>query len=283
MTKSLMWRRFISAMALAGAGGATLLAILPLFSTLFFVIGKGLPALSADFFTQLPKPVGEPGGGMANAILGSFIVIGIASAIGLPVGIGAGVYLAEYGRNRLGATVRFTADVLTGVPSIVVGIFVYVLVVLTMHRFSALAGGLSLAVIMIPIVARTTEEMLRLVPVSLREAGLALGAPEWRVITGIVLRAARGGIVTGVMLAVARVAGETAPLIFTALNNSFWPAGLDQPVATLPVQIWTYATQPFEALQAQAWAGSTVLVLLVLSLSLFARFFTGGRRVVWRR
>lgn len=279
----LLRRRVTSAVMLAGAGVSTLIAVIPLFSTLAFVISRGLPALDLAFLTQLPKPVGETGGGMANAILGSFIVVGLALVVGLPVGLGAGIYLAEFGRNRMGDAVRFVADVLTGVPSIIVGIFVYTLVVVPMKGFSALAGGLALAVILIPIVTRTTEEMLRLVPVSLREAALALGAPYRRVVTDVVLRGARGGIVTGVMLGVARIAGETAPLLFTALNSSLWPTGLGDRIATLPVQIFTYAITPYDELHAKAWAGALVLVLLVLSLSLLARLFTGGRKVVWRR
>lgn len=279
----LLWRRLVSAVMLAGAGVTTIIAVIPLFSTLFFVARMGLPALNLEFLTQLPKPVGEPGGGMANAIAGSLLVVALAVAVGLPIGLGAGIYLAEFGRNRFGEAVRFVADVLTGVPSIIVGIFIYTLVVVPMKGFSALAGGLALAVILIPIVTRTTEEMLRLVPVSLREAGLALGAPYWRVVLKVVLRGARGGIVTGVMLGVARIAGETAPLLFTALNSSLWPTGLGERVSTLPVQIFTYAITPYDELHAKAWAGAMVLVLLVLGLSLVARLFAGGRRVVWRR
>lgn len=274
-----LWRRRIaSAVMLAGAAAATVVAVIPLISTLTFVVSRGLPALSLEFLTGLPKPVGEPGGGMGNAILGTFTVLGLAALFGLPVGIGAGVYLAEFGRNRFGAAVRFGADVLTGVPSIVVGIFVYVLVVLAMGGFSALAGGVALAIIMVPIVSRTTEEMLRLVPMSLREAGLALGVPYWRVVLDVVLRAARGGIITGVMLAVARAAGETAPLLFTAFNNRFWQSGLAEPISTLPVQIFTYAVSPFDEWHAQAWAGALVLLMIVLGLSILARVFTAGRR-----
>ncbi len=263
---------------LGGAAVCTVISLIPLLSTLKFVMGKGLPALDLEFLTSLPKPVGEPGGGMGNAIVGSLIVVGLACAVGLPVGVGAGIYLAEFGRNRFGGLVRFVADVLTGVPSIVAGVFVYVVVVLAMKGFSALAGGLALAVIMIPVVTRATEEMLLMVPVSLREAGLALGVPYWRVVLDVVLRAARGGIVTGVMLAVARIAGETAPLLFTSFNNRFWHAGLDKPIATLPVQIYTYAISPFEEWHAQAWAGALVLVALVLSLSILARVFAARRR-----
>lgn len=263
---------------LAGAGITTAIALVPLVSTLRYVIAQGLPALSLEFLTSLPKPVGEPGGGMGNAIVGSFIVVGLAALVGLPVGLGAGIYLAEFGHNRFGGLVRFVADVLMGVPSIVVGIFIYVVVVLAMKGFSALAGGLALAVIMIPVVARTTEEMVKMVPLSLREAGLALGVPYWRVVLDIVLRAARGGIITGVMLATARIAGETAPLLFTAFNSRFWQAGLDKPISTLPVQIFTYAIAPYRDWQAQAWAGALVLVTLVLGLSVLARAFAARRR-----
>lgn len=274
-----LWlRRAASALLLAGAGACTVAALVPLFSVLQFLAVKGLPALNLEFLTGLPKPVGEPGGGMGNAIVGTLVVVGLAAAVGLPVGLGAGVYLAEFGRGRFGAAVRFVADVLTGVPSIVAGVFVYVAVVLAMGGFSALAGGLALAVIMVPIVTRTTEEMVRAVPVSLREAGLALGVPYWRVVVDIVLRAARGGVITGVMLAVARVAGETAPLLFTAFNSRFWQAGLDQPIATLPVQIFTYAISPFDEWHAQAWAGALVLVALVLGLNVLARVAAARRR-----
>lgn len=280
---SLRWRRLVNNAALAGAAAATLLAVVPLVGTVYFVVVRGLPALNIEFLTQLPRPVGEPGGGVGNAIVGSLTVIGLASLLSVPVGVGAGIYLSEFGRNRFGSLVRFVADVLTGVPSIVIGIFIYIMVVLRMKHFSALAGGLALAVIMVPIVTRTTEEMLRLVPVTLREAALALGAPYWKVVTGVALRSARGGIITGVMLAVARVAGETAPLLMTALNNNFWHRGITDQVSTLPVVVFTYATTPFEDLNAKAWAASLVLLAMVLGLSLLARLFTGGRRVVWRR
>lgn len=279
MTALAFWRRkLVNAIMLGGTAVLTGLALVPLGSTLFLVFKRGLPGLDLTFLTQLPQPVGLPGGGMGNAIVGSLIVIGLAVAIGLPIGVGAGVYLAEFGRNRFGSAVRFIADVLTGVPSIVVGIFVHVTVVIAMGSFSALAGGLALSIIFIPIVTRTTEEMLRLVPVTLREAGLALGAPYWRVVTGIVLRSARGGLIPGMMVAVARIAGETAPLLFTALNNSFWQTGLGQPISTLPVQIFNYSIAPYEELHNLAWTGALVLVLMVLGLSIAARLLTGGRR-----
>jgi phosphate transport system permease protein len=250
---------------------STLLAVVPLFLLLYYVTSQGISGLSLDFFTQLPKPVGETGGGMANAIVGTLMVVGIASAIGIPLGVLAGVYLAEFGTGRFSSVVRFSADVMSGIPSIVVGMFVYTLMVLTTKHFSALAGGVALAILMLPTVSRTTEELLRLVPDSLREAALALGVPKWRTIPKVVLRTAAPGIATGVMLAIARAAGETAPLLFTAFNNRFWNEGLDKPIATLPVQIYTYAVSPYDDWHAQAWAAALVLVALVLVLNLAAR------------
>jgi phosphate transport system permease protein len=245
--------------------------LLPLFSIVLYVVKRGLHGVSIAFFTRLPAPVGETGGGMGNAVVGTLVLIAIACVIGLPIGIGAGVYLAEVGRGRLRTVIRFTADVLGGVPSITVGVFVYSLFVVTMHRFSALAGGFALAVVMIPTVTRTTEELLRLVPPQLREAALGLGVPAWRASVFIVLRTALPGIATGVMLAVARIAGETAPLIFTAFNNRYWSFSLDRPMASLPVQILTYATSPYKDWQDQAWAGALVLITLVFFLNLTAR------------
>jgi phosphate transport system permease protein len=244
---------------------------------LVYVTSKGLEGLSWSFFTALPKPVGESGGGMANAIVGTLELVGLASLIGVPFGVLAGVYLAEFGTGRLARVVRFSADVMTGVPSIVVGIFVYTLFVLTMRRFSVIAGAVALAIIMLPVVTRTTEELLRLVPDSLREAALALGVPRWRAILRVVLRTAAPGIATGVMLAVARVAGETAPLLFTAFNNRFWNEGLTQPIASMPVQIFTFAVAPYEDWHRQAWAGALTLVALVLVLNLAARLLVRHR------
>ena len=241
------------------------------------LLAKGFTSLNWAFFTQLPKPVGEPGGGMANAIVGTLTLIGLACVLGLPIGIGAGVYLAEYGHKRVGWLVRFCADVLNGVPSIVIGIYVYTLVVIPMHGFSAYAGGCALGVIMLPIIARTTEEMVRLVPTTLREASLALGVPGWRTTIWVVLRTARGGIITGIMLAVARVAGETAPLLFTAFGNQFWHHGLSGPISSLPVQIYTYAISPFDDWHRQAWAGALVLIGLIFLTSLSVRLMTRGR------
>jgi phosphate transport system permease protein len=256
---------------------ATLLALVPLLSLLQFVIVRGAGGLSWDLLTKLPRPVGEPGGGMANAIVGTLVLVGLASCIGIPLGITTGIYLAEYGHTRIARLVRFTADVLSGVPSIIVGMFVYSLMVVTMKRFSALAGGLALAILMLPTVARSTEELLKLVPDSLREAALALGVPRWRATLRVVLRTAAPGIATGIMLAVARAAGETAPLLFTALNSRFWPTGLDRPIASLPVQIFTYAISPYEEWHRQAWAAALVLVALVLILNLAARFVVRHR------
>ena len=257
--------------------GATAAAVVPLVSVLAYVVAQGIGGLQPAFFTELPRPVGELGGGMANAIVGSVVLVGLASLIAVPLGVLGGVYLAEFGTNRFGKLVRFGSDVMTGVPSIVVGIFVYTLVVLSMRRFSAIAGGMALAILMLPTVTRSTEELLKLVPDSLREAALALGISRWRATLFVVLRTAAPGIVTGVMLAVARAAGETAPLLFTALNNRFWNQGLDQPIASLPVQIFTYAVAPYRDWHQQAWAAALVLVLLVLLLNLGARYATRAR------
>jgi phosphate transport system permease protein len=256
---------------------AALLVVLPLILILAFLVYQGASAVNLDFFTQLPKPVGEPGGGMANAIVGSLTLVGLASCLGLPLGILGGVYLAESRDRRLPWIIRFLADVLNGVPSIVIGIFAYTIVVLPMRRFSALAGGFALAVIMLPIVLRTTEELVRLVPASLREAALALGIPEWKVMLRVVLPTARAGIITGVMVSVARIAGETAPLLFTAFGNRFWHHGLLQPIAALPLQIFAYAIAPYDDWHRQAWAGALVLIVMIFSASLVARIVTRGR------
>jgi len=253
---------------------AAIAVIFPLVLILAFLVYQGISAVNLDFFTQLPKPVGEPGGGVANAIVGSLIMIGLAVGMGLPIGILGGVYLAESRDRRLPWAVRFLADVLNGIPSIVVGIFAYTVIVLPMRRFSALAGGFALGIIMMPIVLRTTEEIVRLVPNSLREAGLGLGLSRWKVTVRIVLPAARAGIITGVMVAIARIAGETAPLLFTALGNRFWHQGLDQPMAALPLQIYAYAIAPYEDWHRQAWAAALVLIVMVFAASLSARLAT---------
>lgn len=256
--------------------GAGLIATIPLFMVLWYVIVQGFPALSFSFFTELPKPVGEPGGGMANAILGTGTLVLLGAIVGVGWGVVSGLYLSEYGSGKIGTAVRFSCDLLASVPSIVIGLFVYEVIVRSMHRFSAIAGGVALGIIMIPTVARSTEELMRLVPVHIREAGLALGLPRWKVILRIVLRGARSGIVTGVMLAVARVAGETAPLLLTAMGNRGWQVGLDQPIASLPVQIYQYAVSPFEEWHQQAWAAALVLVLVVFLLNIGSRIFLGS-------
>jgi len=256
---------------------SALIVIFPLILILGFLVYQGASSVNLDFFTHLPKPVGEPGGGMANAIMGTLTLIGLAACLGLPLGILGGVYLAESRDRRLPWLVRFLADVLNGVPSIVIGIFAYTLIVLPMRRFSALAGGAALAVIMLPIVLRTTEEMVRLVPSSLREAALALGIPEWKVILRVVIPTARAGIITGVMVSLARIAGETAPLLFTAFGNRFWHQRLDEPIAALPLQIFAYAIAPYEDWHRQAWAGALVLIAIIFLTSLSARLVTRGR------
>jgi phosphate transport system permease protein len=256
---------------------AAVIALIPLISVLYYVTARGIGGINLDFFTELPKPVGESGGGMANAIVGTLKLVLLACAIGIPPGVLAGVYLAEFGDSRFGKLVRFSADVMSGVPSITVGIFVYSLVVLQTKQFSALAGGIALAVLMLPTVTRTTEELLKLVPESLREAALGLGLPKWRATLRVMLRTAAPGIATGVMLAVARVAGETAPLLFTSFNNRFWSSGLNEPTASLPVNIYTYAVSPYEEWHHQAWAAALVLLLLVLLLNVSARLLVQNR------
>jgi phosphate transport system permease protein len=256
---------------------AAALATLPLLFILFHLLVKGASSISLDFFTHMPRPVGETGGGMANAIVGTLILIGIASVIGLPIGIGAGLHLAEKKTTPLAHTVRFLADVLNGLPSIVMGIFAWEVLVRPIGHFSALAGGVALGAMMIPLVTRTTEEMLLVVPISLREAALALGYPKWRTSISVVLRTALAGIVTGALVAVARIAGETAPLLFTALGNQFWSTSIREPIAALPIQIFTYATNAYEELHRLAWAGALVLISIVLVISLAARFVTRSK------
>ncbi len=270
-------RRLVNHLMTALCGLGLLLALVPLGSVLWLVISRGAAALNLDFFTQLPAPVGESGGGVGNAILGTLYLVGIGGLIGVPLGVGAGVFLAERGDGPIGAAVRFTAEVLSGVPSIVVGIVAYGIVVLPMHRFSALAGGVALAVLMVPALARSTEELVRLVPGSLREASLALGVPGWRTSLLVVLRTALGGIVTAVLLAVARAAGETAPLLFTALNNQYWNFKADQPTASLTVQIYNYAVSPYADWHQKAWGAALVLLLLVGTLSLVAKALARNR------
>lgn len=259
-------RRRVTDHVMTGLAVLTVFLVLaPLVAIFGYLVYRGVGALSWNFLTQIPKPVGEQGGGMANAIVGSIMILGIASIIGVPFGIGAGIYLAEFGRNRLGSVIRFTADVLNGVPSIVIGIVGYAIVVLYQHHFSALAGGVALAIMMVPTICRTTEEMLLLVPQALREAAYGLGVPRWRTTLSIVLRTATSGVITGIMLAFARIAGETAPLLFTTLGNQFWNLRYDQPTAALPLQIYVYANSPYEDWHRQAWAGSFILILLIVS------------------
>src|SRR5438477_1372366 len=273
-------RKFANWGAIGFSGLAAVLVIAPLAAVLFYLFYRGLGALNFDFVTQTPKPVGEAGGGMANAIWGSGLILLIASGIGVPFGVGTGVFLAEYGRNRLGNIVRFTADVLNGVPSIVIGIAIYALVVLQQKHFSALAGGVALGIMMVPTVSRSTEEMLLMVPQSIREAALGLGVSQWRTTVFITLRTATSGVITGVMLAFARVAGETAPLLFTAFGNQFWNFKLNQPTAALPLQIFVYAISPFDEWHRQAWAGALVLISLIVGTVSVVRLF--ARRGVLR-
>jgi phosphate transport system permease protein len=253
------------------------LTLVPLVSIFGYVISKGITSVNLDFFMHLPKPVGEPGGGMSNAIIGSLILIGLSCLWAIPVGVWGGVYLSEFGNNKLGSAVRFTADVLNGVPSILIGIFAYTLIVLPMKSFSAISGAFALGIIMIPTVMRTTEEMLLLVPRTIREAGLALGISQFRVTLSIVLKTALPGILTGILLALARIAGETAPLLFTALGNRFWQHSLAQPIGALPLQIFAYAISPFDDWHRQAWAGAFVLILMVFLMSFISRFVIARR------
>jgi phosphate transport system permease protein len=259
-----LYRRIVNYAAMASAGVAALLVLLPLFLILGFLLTKGIGSVNWAFLTQTPKPVGEAGGGMANGIVGTFMILGVASLIGIPWGIAGGIYLSEYGRNKFGNVIRFTADVLNGVPSIVTGIAVYGLVVVTQKHFSALAGGIALGIMMIPIIMRATEEMLLMVPQTIREAALGLGISQWRTTLSVTLRTATSGVITGIMLAFARVAGETAPLLFTAFGNQFWNLKLNQPTATLSLQVYTYAISPYEQWHKQAWAGALVMVTIIM-------------------
>ena len=270
---SISLRRRITDRLMTGVAVLTVLLVLtPLIAIFGYLIYRGVVSINWAFLTQTPKPVGEPGGGMANSIVGSVYILGIASIIGVPFGIGAGIYLAEFGRNRFGSVVRFTADVLNGVPSIVTGIVGYSIVVLYQRHFSALAGGVALAIMMVPTITRTTEEMLLLVPQAMREAAYGLGVPRWRTTLSITLRTATAGIITGVMLAFARVAGETAPLLFTAFGNQFWSLRYDQPMAALPLQIYVYANSPYDDWHRQAWAGAFVLIVLIVTAVAAVRY-----------
>jgi len=270
-----LWRRGMNFFATVAAAAAVVLVLLPLGAVFGYLVYKGIGSINWAFLTQTPKPVGEAGGGMANAIAGSAFILLIASSIGVPIGIGAGIYLAEYGRDRLGNIIRFTADVLNGVPSIVVGIVAYGIVVLSQGHFSALAGGVALAIMMIPTIARTTEEMLLLVPNTVREAAYGLGVSRWRTTLSITLRTATSGVITGVMLAFARVAGETAPLLFTAFGNQYWNWKINQPTAALSLQIFTYAISPFDEWHRQAWAGALILIVLIVAAVSAVRIVAG--------
>ena len=267
-------RKLFSKFVVVLCGTSVVVALIPLSFIFFYVIQQGFSSLSWDFFTKMPKPVGESGGGMANAIVGTLILIGLASLFAIPVGLISGVYLSEYPRSGLATAVRFTADVLNGIPSIVIGIFAYGLAVLPVKHFSALAGGVALGFMMVPIITRTTEELLNLVPQTLREGALALGATRARAAFAVMLPAALPGIMTGILVSLARIAGETAPLLFTAFSNRYWSTSLSQPIASLTVQIYTYAISPYDDWHRQAWAGAFVLVAVVFTFSVLSRVVT---------
>ncbi len=273
-SRSTVGRKMLSSLFVGFCALSVLVALVPLAFILFFVVNEGISAVNLDFFTKMPKPVGEAGGGMANAIVGTLILTGLGSAFAVPIGVLSGVYMSEYAGTRFASLVRFAADTLNGVPSIVIGVFVYGIAVLPFKQFSAFAGGLALGVMMIPIIARTTEELLLLVPGTMREGALALGATRSRAVFTVVLPSALPGIITGIVLALARIAGETAPLLFTSFNNRFFTTSLTQPIASLTVQIFSYAISPYKDWHRQAWAGALVLVTIVLLCSLLARFAT---------
>jgi phosphate transport system permease protein len=271
------WRKLKNSFMQIMACACALLVIAPLGLVFFHLIKYGFGSVNLDFFTHLPKPVGEVGGGMANAIVGTFVLLAIAALIGVPVGVLGGVFLSEYGASRLNWSIRFAADILNGVPSIIWGMVVYALVVVPMKGFSAWAGGIVLGMIMIPLIMRTTEEVLLLVPNGYREAALALGVSQWRMIVQIVVRTALKGIITGILLALARVAGETAPLMFTSFGNSFWNHSLSDPIAALPLQIFTYGLSPYDDWHRQAWAGALVLLLMITAINVTVRVLTRDR------
>ncbi len=270
-----IYRRLKNMVVNSAAVLAAALVLVPLAAIFGYLVYKGIGAINLAFLTHTPRPVGEAGGGMANAIVGSAFILGMASIIGVPLGIGSGVYLAEFGRNRFGDSIRFVADVLNGVPSIVIGIAVYSLVVVRQKHFSAFAGAIALGIMMIPTIARTTEEMLLMVPQSVREAAFGLGVSQWRTTISVALRTATSGVITGVMLAFARVAGETAPLLFTAFGNQFWNLRPNQPTAALPLQIFVYAISPFEEWHRQAWAAALILIILIVGAVSAVRVFAG--------
>lgn len=275
--KNLTRRKLVNKIMISLCVVAGVITILPLLYIFFYTTKSGLTSLNLDFFTQLPKPVGEEGGGMANAIVGSLVLIALGSVIGIPVGILAGIYVSEYSGSIISTIVKFTTDVLSGIPSIIIGIFAYGIIVLPMKRFSAIAGGFALGIIMIPTITKITEEMLKLVPQTLREASLALGVSRWKTSLFVVVKTASSGIITGVLLAIARAAGETAPLLFTSFGNSFWQTSIDEPMAALPLQIFAYAISPYDDWHRQAWAGAFVLILLVFVVNLIVRYVTRNK------
>jgi phosphate transport system permease protein len=266
-----LWRKIKNQIFHATLFISGILVLIPLFLVIQYVVIKGISSLNWDFFTQLPKPVGETGGGMMHAILGTMMLVNLACIISIPIGLICGIYLSEYGRGKIAAALRFTTDLMTGIPSIVIGIFAYIVLVVPLKKFSALAGSVALSIIILPIVIRSTEEILKLVPTHYREAGLALGLPRWRVIFNIIVPGNRKGLITGIMLAISRAAGETAPLLFTAFGNMYFSYEPLSPMASLPVQIYIYAISPFEDWIRQAWAGALVLIILVLGLNLGTR------------
>jgi phosphate transport system permease protein len=270
-------RRWTSRVITLLMGVCAVAVMTPLFFVIYYLVREGASSIDWNFFTQIPRPTGETGGGMANAIVGTITLLAMAACIGVPIGVMGGIYLSEYGSARGNDGLRFAADVLNGVPSIVWGMVVYALMVVPMHTYSAYAGAVALGLMMIPLIMRTTEEVLILVPQSYREAALALGIPRWKIITVIVAKAALKGILTGILIALARVAGETAPLLFTALGNNFWNHNLNQPIAALPLQIFTYATSPYDDWHRQAWAAALVLMVLILGTNITVRFLARGR------
>ena len=276
--KLLAWRKAKNVIMTLVMAGFTLALLIPLVLIFVHIVRMGFSSINLDFFTQIPKPTGEAGGGMANGIVGSGLLIALASFLGIPVGIFGAIYLSEYGGNRIANFIRFSADVLSGIPSIITGMVAYTLLVVPMKGFSALAGAFALSLIMVPIVLRTTEEQLKLVPTSLREAALALGVPLWRTTLKVTLRSAMKGVMTGILLAIARIAGETAPLLFTALGNQFWSRKLTDPIAAMPLQIFNFAISPYEDWHRLAWAGALVLVTLMFTLSLTARYCGRSRQ-----
>lgn len=267
-----LYRKFKNALFFLLAVLSAACVLIPLFMIIQFVLVQGASSLSIDFFTELPKPVGELGGGMKHAILGTICIVLLGASMAVPVGIICGVYLTEFSKSKLSKTLKMTVDLLSGIPSIVIGIFAYLVVVVPLKTFSALAGGIALSIIMLPIIVKTSEEILRLVPVHIREAGLALGLPRWKVILFIILKGSISNLLTGIILAISRAAGETAPLLFTAFGNMYINYELKEPMATLPVQIYTYAISPFKDWQKQAWGGAFVLMILILAMNLIARF-----------